>query len=536
MKSDKGQKAVIYCRVSGVKQTTRGDGLGSQETRCREYAAYRGHEVVEVFKDDMSGSLINRPGMQSMLSFLKRHRKNAHVVIIDDISRLARGVLAHWELRAAIDSAGGKLESPSIEFGHDSDSQLVENLLASVSQHQRQKNGEQTKNRMRGRVLNGYWCHYPPVGYRYERVAGQGKMLVQNEPIASIVREALEGFSSERFGSQAEVKRFLEAQPLYPKSRDGEVVNQRVKDLLTQPLYAGYIEMPKWNIALRPAQHEGLISYETYHNIQERLGGRARAPARADISQDFALRGFVCCADCGHPLTANWSKGQYQRYPYYRCFNKGCESAGKSIRREVVEGNFEELLKTLVPSPELFDLAAAIFRDLWEQRIKMSSNDKKHMTAEVSQIDRKVEQLVERLLDADSETVIRVYESQIGKLESEKHVLEEKIAKCGTPLATYEDSFRTAMEFLASPWNLWNSDRMEDKRTVLKLAFAGNIEYCRKEGFRTVELAMPFKVLGGFLDHESRMVHPTGFEPVTSAFGGRVSERYWDLLSFLKTP
>jgi len=203
-----------------VKQTTRGDGLGSQMTRCREYAAMRGYEVVEVFQDDLSGSLINRPGMKAMLAFIKRHRKNAHVVLIDDISRLARGVLAHWELRAAIDAAGGILESPSIEFGEGSDSQLIEKLLASVSQHQRQKNGEQTKNRMRGRVLNGFWRHAAPVGYRYERSA-QGKVLVPNEPIASIVREALEGYASGRFSSQAEVKRFLEASPIYPKDRKG---------------------------------------------------------------------------------------------------------------------------------------------------------------------------------------------------------------------------------------------------------------------------------------------------------------------------
>ena len=54
-----------------------------------------------------------------------------------------------------IANAGGFLESPSIEFGEDPDSILVENLLASVSQHQRQKNGEQTKNRMRSRILYG---------------------------------------------------------------------------------------------------------------------------------------------------------------------------------------------------------------------------------------------------------------------------------------------------------------------------------------------------------------------------------------------
>lgn len=514
MKQTSEKKAVIYCRVSGVKQTTRGDGLSSQETRCREYAKLRGYEVVDVFKDDLSGSLINRPGMKAMLAFLKRNRKNAHVVLIDDISRLARGVLAHWELRSAIDTAGGILESPSIEFGEGSDSQLIENLLASVSQHQRQKNGEQTKNRMRGRVLNGYWCHYPPVGYRYERLSGQGKVMVPNEPIAAIVREALEGFASGHFGSQAEVKRFLEASPAYPKDRTGEITNQRVKDLLTQPLYAGYIEMPKWDISLRPARHEGLISFETYRNIQDRLMARARVPARADLNQDFALRGFVCCADCDHPLTANWSKGQYNRYPYYLCRNKGCVSAGKSIRRELVEGDFEALLKSLVPSRELFDLAATIFRDLWDQRLAASASDKKHVAAEISQIDRKVEQLVERLLTAESETVIRVYENQIGKLESDKHVLAEKIAKCGSPLATYEDSFRTAMGFLSNPWNLWRSERIEDKRTVLKLAFDGHITYCRKEGFRTPQTALPFKALEQFCGEKREMAPPRGIEPL----------------------
>ena len=50
-------KAVIYCRVSSSKQTHRGDGLNSQETRCREYARYKGYEVVGTFADDMSGSL-----------------------------------------------------------------------------------------------------------------------------------------------------------------------------------------------------------------------------------------------------------------------------------------------------------------------------------------------------------------------------------------------------------------------------------------------------------------------------------------------
>ena len=524
MKPLKGNsKAVIYCRVSDVKQTTRGTGLQSQETRCREYASFRGHEVVQVFTDDASGGMINRPGMLAMLSFLRKHRKKPHVVIIDDISRLARGVQAHLELRAALSKAGGILESPSLEFGEDSDSQLIENLLASVSQHQRQKNGEQTLNRMRSRAMNGYWVFQAPVGYRYERVSGQGKVLHRDEPTASILIEALEGYACERFATQAEVKRFLEAQPQFPKNSSEEVTNQRVNDLLNQPLYAGYLELPKWDVSFRPGKHEALITLETYKAIQDRLNGIARVPARKDINDDFPLRGFVLCGCCGNPLTACWSKGKAKHYPYYLCHQKGCEAKGKSVRRELVEGEFEELLKALRPTEELFEFASSLFRDLWEQRVETSKSQGKSMKAEVSQIDRKIAQLMDRLVDADSDSVVRAYEKRIGDLETERMVLRERIEKCGTPAKTYEDTFEHSMVFLANPWILWENGSIEHRQTVLKLAFADQLAYCRESGFRTPEISLPFKALGDICSGNLEMAHPRGFEPLTSAFGGQRS-------------
>ena len=45
-----------------------GDGLASQENRCREYATYKDYDVVEVFKDDMSGKFERRPAMDRMLT------------------------------------------------------------------------------------------------------------------------------------------------------------------------------------------------------------------------------------------------------------------------------------------------------------------------------------------------------------------------------------------------------------------------------------------------------------------------------------
>lgn len=77
------------------------------------------------------------------------------------------------------------------------------------------------------------------------------------------------------------------------------------------------IERPNWNVSLRKGHHEGLISFETYLKVQERMRGAAKAPARKDINEDFLLRGFVLCDDCEKPMTSCWSKGCRQHYAYY---------------------------------------------------------------------------------------------------------------------------------------------------------------------------------------------------------------------------
>ena len=247
----------------------------------------------------------------------------------------------------------------------------MENLLASVSQHQRQHNGEQTKNRMRARALNGYWVFHAPVGYRYEKVEGHGKLLVRDEPVASIIQEALEGFASGRFDSQGEVKRFLDAQPAYDQNRkDGEIRFEEVIRLMRRVHYAGYIEIPNWDVSLRKGHHAPLVSFETWQKVQDKLDSKEKkAPARPDLNADFPLRGFVLCGDCAGPLTACWSTSKTgKRHAYYHCYTKGCPSHRKSIKKADLEGQFVAVLKNLSPPVALLKLAAAMFKRAWEIR------------------------------------------------------------------------------------------------------------------------------------------------------------------------
>jgi site-specific DNA recombinase len=515
------QKAVIYARVSSVKQVTEGNGLASQETRCRDYAKHKNYEIIDVFRDEgLSGKLLDRPNMKAMLSYLKKHKHEKLVVIIDDISRLARDIETHIRLRASITDAGGKLESPSIEFGEDSDSRLVEHLLASVAAHQAEKNAEQVKNRMMSRMQNGYWTFYPVPGYIYVKENGSGgKILVRDEPLASIIAEGLEGYACGRFETISELRHFFMGTPHFQRDRKGKIYFSQVRDILDRVFYAGYINKPEWGLSMVKGKHEPLISYETYRKIQDRLHGQAKAPAKLNINEDFPLRGFVICACCERPMAACWSTGRNGKYPYYLCRTNGCERDGKSIRREQVEGDFESLLADLKPSEHVFFMAAAMFTDLWNAKREAVKTDTETLRQQALLLDRKSTHFFQRIANNENPTLIGAYENQIRILEEEKIRLDEKIVQCGRPLAPFDETFRTAFSFLSNPQKIWAKGNLEHKRAVIKLTFTNKLAYDKKTGFRTAETSLPVRLLQELSLGRTEMVEGVGFEPTYSGEG-----------------
>jgi site-specific DNA recombinase len=504
------KKAVIYCRVSSHKQAKEGHGLDSQETRCREYARYKTLEVVQVFEDEgVSGKLTERPGMRDMLNFIGQQRE-PYTVIIDDISRLARGLEAHIELRTSIQAAGGILESPSIEFGDDSDSRLVEHLLATVAQHQREKNAEQVVNRMRARLLNGYWVFKEVLGYRYQNVAGHGKMLVPYEPEAAIVKDALEGYASGRFNAMPDVMNFLVAMGIKKLGTNNRIKLDRIKDLLTRVLYTGYIEHRAWNVPFTKAQHAPLISLATFEQIQERLLGRGRVPIVKSSPDDFPLRGFVCCVACNHAMTGTWATGRNGRYGYYFCMRRGCSEYRSNIRKEQVDKDFIELLRQATPSKELLDFVAAVVKDVWEEKIALHYHRLNEIRQQLKTIDHDINKLLDRLINTTNNAIVTSYEGAVEKLQREKLAKEEMLSGSQAISVDFDNAVRTVFSFMSNPLEMWQSNDIEQRKTVLKLVFAKPVQYDKKTGLRTVEYSLPFKMLGCGNMEKIEMVEPGG--------------------------
>jgi site-specific DNA recombinase len=200
-------------------------------------------------------------------------------------------------------------------------------------------------------------------------------------------------------------------------------------------------------------------------------------PAREDINADFPLRGFVECDDCGQRLTACWTKGRNARYPYYLCQTKDCCSFGKSIKRDVLEDEFKEVLAALSPSHEFYELATEMFRNLWNARVASAQGNRAQLVAEVTTLEKQIEQFVDRIVNADSDALIGAHENRLRLLEAAKVEAKEKIANYGRPLADFDTNYRTAMELLENPSKMLVFGDLVDKRASLKLTFEGRIRY-----------------------------------------------------------
>ena len=178
---------------------------------------------------------------------------------------------------------------------------------------------------------------------------------------------------------------------------------------------------------------------------------------------------------------------------------------------------FEALLSALKPTEGLFNLAFAMFRDLWDAKLAGQHLQGGELKKELALIERKVDALLDRIVDADGDSIVKAYEKRIRDLETQKAVMRDRIENCGRPLASFSETYRTAFDFLASPCELWRSDKIEDRRAVLKLVFSQRLTYVRGEGYRTAQISMPFKLLGGMKMDQKTVVRAAGVEPALLA-------------------
>src|SRR5713101_9484177 len=140
--------AIGYVRVSTVRQADFGGSLEAQIEKIRAMAVVQGAELIDVIVDaGESAASLNRPGMVRMLVLVDS--RAVQVVIIAKLDRLTRSVKDLGQLLETFQRRNVSLVSvaESLDTGSAA-GRLVINIMASVSQWEREAIGERTRDAM----------------------------------------------------------------------------------------------------------------------------------------------------------------------------------------------------------------------------------------------------------------------------------------------------------------------------------------------------------------------------------------------------
>jgi site-specific DNA recombinase len=155
-------KAVGYVRVSTDRQ---GISLEAQAEKIKAMALVQGAELIETIVESESAKSLNRPGMAKLLAMVDKGK--VQVIIVAKLDRLTRSVKDLCELLERFERRGVALISvaESLDTGSAA-GRLVLNIMAAVSQWEREAIGERTRDALRHKRTNGERVGNIQFGYR----------------------------------------------------------------------------------------------------------------------------------------------------------------------------------------------------------------------------------------------------------------------------------------------------------------------------------------------------------------------------------
>ena len=161
--------AIGYARVSTRDQAYKGHSLDAQRAKIEAYATLHDLELADVIVDEgQSAKSLDRPGMVKLLGMIRRRAVN--VVVIAKLDRITRSVRDLGDLVELFQRSGVEFASVADNIDTSSASgRLVLNVMASVSQWEREAIGERTAEALAHLRANGKRVsRFAQFGYRVE--------------------------------------------------------------------------------------------------------------------------------------------------------------------------------------------------------------------------------------------------------------------------------------------------------------------------------------------------------------------------------
>src|SRR5437016_4958277 len=318
------KNGIIYCRVSS-KEQIEGTSLESQELACGEFARSKGIEIQRVFVErGESAKFADRTELLELLDYCRKRKGELEVLLVWKLDRLARNVNDHFNIKATLLKYGLQVVSVTEPIDSNPEGKLLETILAGFAQFDNDVRALRTVQGMRKKLQDGLFPWNAPLGYRTV-TRGEKKTLPDEavQPLFGLLQKAWKAFATGAY-TKAEIQRLMTTWGITTR-QDKAISNQSIDNLFRNPYYAGILVDP-WSGEEYEGKHPPMITREEFARVQQVIAARNHSVPHHRERLEFPLRGSVRCPECKRYMTASFSRGRSQRYPYYHCENKACDS------------------------------------------------------------------------------------------------------------------------------------------------------------------------------------------------------------------
>lgn len=419
--------AAAYIRVSTDDQVEYSPD--AQLAEIRKYAAAHGYVLPNefIFLDEgISGKHTSkRPEFNRMIGTAKQKPRPFDAILLWKFSRFARNredsIVYKSMLRREL---GIDVISISEPLADDKMSIIMEAMIEAMDEYYSLNLAEEVKRGMTEKARRGGLQSTPAFGYRAEQ-----NVLVPIPEEAELVRSIFD--------------RFIAGEGLFPIAkwlnemgvrthRGSRFENRTVEYILRNPVYIGKMrwnptgrtrrDFSNENIILADAQHQPLITQETWDAAQRRMAAvkaQWKYHGRPITEHKRWLSGLIRCADCGSTLI-------FAAPHYWKC-NGYVRGRCKSTQH-ISDEKLTEMLLTLMERDTQADIPIAykIVRPT-----PRAADESALLKEQRAQLDAKLMRLREAYLSGVED--LSSYASAKSALEERAAQLDQRIQSLSEP-------------------------------------------------------------------------------------------------------
>lgn len=305
-KATETTRAGIYVRLSHDPNDLR-EGVARQEQDCREVAARKGWEVVEVYEDnDLSAwSGKARPRFRDMLADIERRDLDA--VVIWHLDRLARDMRDLEDFIDACTRQGTKVATATGELDIGTpDGLAMARIMTTISRKSSDDSSRRIRRKMEGIAREGRPTGGGKRAFGYE----QDGMTIRKDEARELLKVAKRVDAGEGLIG---IARDLNVRGV-KTTTGGDWDTRSLKRILTGPRWAG-LAVYKGEV-IGEAQWAPIIPVEMHQRLRARLLDESRSNG-GTTARKHLLPGFVYCGECGKKIVSR-SRGNTGP-PCYQC-------------------------------------------------------------------------------------------------------------------------------------------------------------------------------------------------------------------------